>query len=519
MSMLWGEIKRIFKKVPILVILVVILPVFAVSAIVVGVKEPTTPPEFSVEQVTLLEKEFNSWKNIIECDGITNAPELQDEFEKLKIEWGKLYDRNNHATLFLFQTTFVGFISAYDGFATAVKNGLGGATTVLITESASVSLQKAMHEIERNIDFNPFHVNSVDELFAKMIPLGHAWDNYARHIPDILQDTQTVTFSTDEKNELIRILNRVQAYLNAAGTPTQLGAFLPVACEYLELNINLVKANSVNNITHFQGFTNFNHSATRDRIAILGTLVTEHKTHLDYSTPYTFGKVLHAQTGTSGMDFVFNNMEQISILLILLGVIIVVFCIFDDIKKNTIIGSLVGPGSRRKVITAKLLACAITIALAIGIFGLLFFTVATIVTGTATAPTILTAFGGSAIKISPFMLLFVYLLSLFFKILFFASITALFCINAKSLKSILIKSGIIIGVIILANALFTLVWQLLFYQYLPLIALDFAGFFGVGFMLSAHLASTFIWFTLPVMILLFAGIIAATIYKFNRRDF
>jgi hypothetical protein len=167
----------------------------------------------------------------------------------------------------------------------------------------------------------------------------------------------------------------------------------------------------------------------------------------------------------------------------------------------------------------KLLACAIAIALLIGIFGSLFFITATIITGTTTAPTILTAFGGTAVKISPFMLLFIYLLSLFFKILFFASITALLCINAKSLKRILITSAIIIVAITLLNVLFTIPWLPVFYQYLPFLALDFAGFFGVGFMLSRHLASTFIWFTLPVMLIIWGVIIALTIRKFNKRDF
>jgi hypothetical protein len=67
--------------------------------------------------------------------------------------------------------------------------------------------------------------------------------------------------------------------------------------------------------------------------------------------------------------------------------------------------------------------------------------------------------------------------------------------------------------------MFTVIFNLAFYQYLPFAAIDFAGFLGVGFLMTHHLASTFIWFTLPVLVVAWIIIITATVRKFNKRDF
>ena len=517
--MLWNELKRIFTKLPILILFIIILPVFATSSIIIGIRAPTAPSELSDEEIIALETRLNNIRDIIEFEVDDFAPELLKAFDDFTDTWDPFF---NHSNINDFRDSFETLRQAYINFAKAVETGLGGgASIVLITGNNYNTLRRGMDEFERilitpNYDAQALNYNILYEIRSA---LGRA-DNHVEDIRRILYNTHSIVFDDDEILELAEILfYRVIPYLDAATSPDRYGHSLAVACEYLELNIMLIQARHTNNITRFQGFSDFNQYVTRDRIAILSVLINENKIESDFSTPFHFNQVLHAQTGTTGMDFVFNNLELVSIPLIILACLIVVFCIFDDIKKNTIIGSLVGPQSRRKVITAKLLACTITIAFAIGIFGFLFFMTAMIITGTVTAPTILTAFGGAAIKISPFLLLLIYLISLFFKVLFFASITALFCINAKSLKSVLIKSGIIIGVIILLNAFLSVVWPLVFYQYLPLIALDFAGFFGIGFMLSGHLASTFIWFTLPIMLIIWGAIITATILKFNKRDF
>jgi len=515
--MLWGELKRIFTKLPILVLFLVVIPVYAISSIIIGIKQPDTTQYMFDEQ---LEIRFSNLESIIDFEETNYATELAQAFDAFTDKWDPFF--GSHATLASFQNSFCELNSAYIAFAQAVETSFSGTSTVLITGGSYSALRRGMQELEKSIEFEPtFNANTLNEfqLFEKRGALSIAWDNYAYRIPDILRNTQSLVFDWEQQRELEQLFDKVTVYVESAADEQQRMEFLAVACEYIELNIKLIQSRQTNDITRFQGFANFNQSATKDRLAVLEVLITEQRASSEYSTPYRFGHVLHAQTGTSGMDFVFNNLELITIPLIVLSCLIVVFCIYSDIKKNTIIGSLVGSKSRRQVLGTKLLACTIAIALLIGIFALLFFLTATIITGTATAPMILTAFGGTAIQISPFLLLMVYLISLFFKILFFASITALVCINAKSIIPILIISGATIAAIILLNVLFTIVWPLAFYQYLPLVALDFAGFFGVGFMLTRHIASTFIWFTLPIMLIIWCAIIGATFRRFNRRDF
>ena len=162
-------------------------------------------------------------------------------------------------------------------------------------------------------DQDPFTLNR-ELLFEITLALGRAWENHAKHIPSALQNTQSITFNEAQKTELRTILEyRVTPYLNAATSPEQYEHFLAVACEYLELRVRLIQARHTNDISRFQGFSNFNQFEASDRIAILNVLITENKTFFDYSTPYQFGRVLHAQTGTSGMDFVFNTVPAVLI--------------------------------------------------------------------------------------------------------------------------------------------------------------------------------------------------------------
>ena len=525
--MLWGELKRIFTKLPILILLLVILPVFAVSAIITGIKSPSTPSALSYEPLEVWQDRLSDLERVVDHDGEEFETSLFVAFREFTETWDTFVNHDYPSTAGGWTTlrnSFCEMITAYQDFETIANASFTGASNVMITSGNFKTVQKGMQEFKRILITPNYNVNALSDLDLWNVVVEvrrelESAEGYAVDMLAILSNTKSIVFDWDERRELEEHLDKAIAYVESAEGEQQRTEFLIVACEYIELHIQLVQARHTGNITRFRGFASFNRPATKDRLAVLGVLIDEQKSIFDYSTPYKYGSILHEPTGTSGMDFVFNNLELISIPLIILACLVVVFCIFYDIKKDTIIGSLVGPKSRRQVLTAKLLACTIAIALIIGIFGILFFLTATIITGTATAPTILTAFGGTAIKISPCLLLMVYLLSLFFKMLFFASITALICINAKSIIPILIIVGSIIAAIILLNVFFTIVWPFVFYQHLPFIALDFAGFFGIGFMLSNHLASTFIWFTLPVMIIIWCVIIGATYRRFNRRDF
>jgi ABC-type transport system involved in multi-copper enzyme maturation permease subunit len=536
--MIVSEIKRILTKSPILVLILFIIPVFAISSIITGIKQPTPPPPPTDAQFADVTARLDSLRAMFQTHDDFYKQELYDAFKTFE---EALYGyRSNCATAnpqptLLAKQHYFGLLNqAFIDFRDTVDTVFGSAPKVLMSSSNYSTLRRWIEKTEKHtFDDQYFHVTLLRnfEIDNSWFGISRAWEEYANHqtgelkdhrIYQIVANINPVTFTDAQKEKLEKIdEDKIQMYYIQFPL---LGAerldALEVSCEYLALHIKIMQSKNVNGIAKFQGFRTFNNAAARDRIAVLGKIMADGKTTYDFSAPFTFGAVINKTTGTTPQDFIFNNLELVTIPLIILAGLVVIFCIFDDIKKNTILAPLVSTQSRRKIILAKLFACAITIALVITVFSLLYFVTALALTGGGvSAPSVIIGFGGKAFTMPPTVLLFIYLFSLFFKLVFCASIVALFCINAKTLTGILVKSGPIVAFLILLNVFFSFVFSVAFYQYLPLLALDFAGYFGVGYMLSRHLFSVVIWYTLPIMLIALTAIIITTVVKFTKRDF
>lgn len=568
---LLNEIRRIFTKAPVMVLLCCIIPVFVISAIIVGIKPPSPPlvdlrtsdfnqalvnfesgnPETIQYSKARINEPLDDLRDLIYAGDIDFTEDLYETFELFAREWNPFITIVNDGSrtydeyLMLYQDYYLAVNESYKFFEKEIEKIFCGASRLLITPKNYDIIHKWMKETAKAIVYDQgFDARNLNEaaLNQKRIILQEAWDKYAHKSNELekhdiyraLHNSSSIIFTEAQKETLRNIYanqiepNRLeferqihasQNYSERRLAITEYADYVCLSDEYLNVRIKEMQSKNVKGITKFKGFSNYNRATMRDQAAVLAVLVSNGKTSFDYSTPFQFGKVLNQNAGTTVHDFIFNNFELISIPLIILACLIVVFCIFDDIHKKTVFAALLSPSGQRRVIFSKLLACAIAIAAVTAIFSFLFLATASLATGGATAPAVLYAFGGKAHFISPFNLLLIYMLSLFFKILFFGSITALFCINAESYKEIIIKAASIIGAVIVLNTLFTVIFSFVFYQYLPLASIDFAGFFGIKFMLSRHLASIFIWFTLPIMLLIWAAIITVTVVRFERRDF
>jgi len=564
-------------KSPVMILLCLIIPLFVISAIITGIKAPALPPvnlQTNDFHQALVNFEHGDPERIPYARDAIDAPlielyylifatdgdfttVLRDSFNIFADTW------NEFLTLRLDDRDYDEFMGLYRGFFLAVNhsflvfeaevNAVFAATSrVLITPANYRIIRQWMDETSSVIERDPaFDVNTLleSDLDQKRLGLQLAWDRHAhrgevedrqealeRHgVYRALHNSTSITFTEAQRAtlvniysniivpnqiELVRQVHDASDFSERREAIARYKDYIQSACDYLNEHIRQMQArNTTSNIRQFQGFTTFNNAATRDRMAVLGVLVREGKATFDYSIPYRFGGVLNRMTGTTPYDFIFNNLELITIPLIILASLIVLFCILDDIKKNTVLTALMTPRGRRRVIISKLFACTIAIAAIISIFTFLFFATAVIVTGGVSVPPVLLAFGGRPYVMSPFTLLFIYVMSLFFKILFFSTITALFCVGAEDYRDVIVRAAIAIVAIIALNFIFSVLLSFVFYQYLPLLGLDFAGYFGIRFMLSRHIASTFIWFTLPVMILVWICMIATIVVRFERRDF
>ena len=519
MIQLFIEIKRIFSKLPVLVMLGAIVPVFVISALAVGVKSPATalPDSFYENKVTELNQRLDDLKDIFTSENEFSLHEPYDEFESALTDF---WNNKN-------EICYNDAKAAFESFKKDTKEIFSAPSKILITKRDYQTLDDFLTKFSAIFD-RAIDTTSTDQLKDQSANLQIAWDKFIDpsrehdeyEIFKIVKNANSITFIDEQTDELATFCaEQIDPKLADLDDAVRHADFLETSCEYLELRIKIMQADNTKNITQYCGYDDFNRDAARDRLAVLGFLVETGAASFDYSAPFAFGKASHIDTGSTALDFVFGNMELITIPLIIFAMLVVVYCIFDDIKNKTVFAALVSPQTRRRVIAAKLLACAIAIAAVVGIFGLLFYMTGAALTGAASAPAVLYAFGGRAHLMSPMLLMLVYLSSLFFKVLFFAAITASLCINCETLREVLIKSAVAVGLVILLNLLLTVVFPVAFYQYLPMIALDFAGFFGVSFVLTGHLASTFIWFTLPFIIVIWFAIIASIVYKFDRKDF
>lgn len=564
---LLNELKRIFTKAPILVLIAIIIPIFVISAVCTGVKTPSLPlvdlktsdyrealanfdsgdPVIAYSK-SVIDEPLDDLEKIIKS-GDYDTTFLYEQFDTFARTWNEFLTlRQDDRALEVYLNELRGYFytvnSSYIAFETEVNRLFSGASRMLITQDNYKILHKWMTDTAKIIEYDASIINVLSEtaLYQKRFGLQVPWDAYA-HKSGVLEkhkvylalhNSNSIKFTEEQKTTLLHIysnqiipnkneienqVHESQNYKESRIAISRYADYVRVSCDYLNENIRLMQNKNTKDIKRFQGFGTFNKAQTRDRMAVLEVIVLKGKASFDYSTPYAFGKVLHKGTGTTAYDFLFNNLELITIPLIAIACLIVMFSIFDDIRKNTVFATLLSPQGRRSTIVAKLLACTITIAAVITAFAFLFLASAAMITGNVAAPSVLLAFGGKAHMISPFTLLTVYMISLFFKILFFASVTALLCIDADSYKEVIVRTLFVIGAITALNLIFTVIVPLIFYQYLPFIGIDFAGSLGVKFMLSRYMASAFVWYTLPVMLIAWISIIVTAIVRFEKRDF
>ena len=485
------ELKRMIFKAPIMVLLVFIVPAFVLTAFITPVK--------NVEQANSANTDLHEIHSLF-WDEIDYVQELSTRYTTFQDTVLPFIGYDVPSIDDYYETVldaFDSFNSSFINFYNLTYEYLfANSTRVQIKQIDLDKLEKAIDAIAVYIEFN-YNDYTVDAegLKAKRIGIYFAWeDSGGKNISGILAGIKPIELTPDQRSDLKEMYNKVQS---AYGDYSDVG--------YMYLDMQYRKAAGL--------------SYSEDELKILGVLVDGRHALDDFARPYSFNNVAHKSMGTSPYDFIFNAFEILAIPLILFGVLAAAFCIFDDIKKNTVITPLIAPQSRTRVILAKLSAIAIIIALIMILYFILFYSVAIVVAGTVAPPTIITVFGGTVIKISPLILLLIYILSLFFKVLFFAAVAAFISINANSIRSLVTKVILLATLIIMLNVTFTVLLPVGFYQFCPFLALDFAGYFGIGLMLSKFTSSVGVWFALPFMLIILLFVVAGTVKRFNKKDF
>lgn len=245
-------------------------------------------------------------------------------------------------------------------------------------------------------------------------------------------------------------------------------------------------ANRGGSVRQYQGFDHIAGGAARAVFLRNRYLVESGANTFDYSQPLRFWNVMHARTGTGFADFVFNNLELVKFVLILFVVLLVVHCVWNDINRKTIAGTLVTHRNRAFVIMMKMVAIWATVAgvLAafVGVYAIIGFWMGVY----ALPPVLFVSSLGMVYTASTTAYLGVYLAGLFLKLIFFATLGTYVCLAAKSTRavwSILLK---------LAIVFFAFTWAMLFISNL---------------------------ITVPLMVVIWGLLVWGILHQFKGRDF
>lgn len=371
----------------------------------------------------------------------------------------------------------------------------------------------------QNENFRDSQYNTLKFYVDKRIELHNVWNSSGREIQGILERAENITLTVEHQSELLKVYeNEIQPAIFIAYTAVKssgtVGEFREKITRYENLanvSVNYLQAH------HKNLQTDGRDTANKADLAIDEFLIANRASTFDYSAPFSFMNVIHEPTGTTAFDFVFNCFEIIAIPLIFFAVVVVIFCIYDDMKKHTIYQTLVSPQGRKRIIGAKFFAIMWTTVILMTVFFALFYATSVIMLGSTVPPAVLTVFGGQVVIISPWALMFIYLGSLFFKILFFAVLTAFICLRANSMLSILVRALGYITAILLANFFLS---AFAFWQFIPILALEVVQYFGVKTMFISQAAAHYnLLFTVPVVLIAFVLLIFGTIKQFDARDF
>ena len=507
------ELGRIFARTNVFIMLLLFIPMFVITSFVVGIQPPAQPDIGPYEvfqsrtryenlvghiqnfatpqwQVEVLDQAFTNFEQQYQVFYHSIGPQVQFQFQTTQHLFQVFY---NLSRTYVIDNRFF-FINAndYREFARAMQD-----LNSIFSNPQGYNLRAQAHTIREQVDLGrivrglePIQLSnrtSLDEVISWL-------DN--RYL-DLVTSTK---FSGSEYQALKEYEFFSMAYL------------------FLAHQFTVAAADSApSSPRNFYWFQDF--GTTRQNAQIIKTqwLLGQGSTRFDYSSPFSFMGASFIMSGSSPGDFIFSNLEIAALVLILFTVALTIFCIFDDIKKQTVINTLVSRHSRRKIIISKLIACWLAITLVVLVLTLLYLLVALFAVGGVGNPSILLVFNGTSITtMSAFGMLVLYVLFLLLKLFFVCSVTAMLCLVFKKFMPLAIVAVLVPAIIVVMNAF---LYPFMFYRFFPFLGLEAINFFGTTSFISGVPPIFNIWLVLPVILLIHLGIILLTIRLFSRKDF
>lgn len=311
-----------------------------------------------------------------------------------------------------------------------------------------------------------------------------------------------------ELNELIARLN------NGSDGST---AYINAAYKILHNNYALsLDANFNRNLAEYTDFEHYNKDTAKAEITLNEYLI-EKNLYDTTAHAFVFGDIYNGSNTVSLFDFIFTNLEIIGIPLAIIAIIFMSCAFFTDIYTQTIIESVSSRRRRISVIISKILAVWLAMIFVIVALTAIYTVVGILGFGAAANADIAALFNNKTPFVMKQVNYFVlYLLSILFKLSVFMLAAGLFSLSRARPTVIVGLSLAVTTAIILCNAL---LGASIFYQFVPLLAIEPIKYAGAELFMSPMPTAFNILYTLPVMAVFAAVGFFQLVYNFSKKDF
>lgn len=255
-------------------------------------------------------------------------------------------------------------------------------------------------------------------------------------------------------------------------------------------------------------------------------LLNNHKTEMDYANVFNGSQT--SNVAANAFDLVYFGLEITSIVIIVFTVVLAAGMLAGEQSTGTLKLLLIRPYSRSSILTSKLVATIIFATIFFIFSTILLFLTGWALYGVDFTPVLAVFNATSAFVISPGALLFIYILCLLIKTIFYIAISLAISAIFRSNVGAVSISIVLYFVISIMGTIFA---SSFIYGFIPFSNLDLFKFFGGSFVSSGSgsLLSTIfsssifhgVGFTYSIImnLVLIAIIIVSSYFIFNKREF
>jgi hypothetical protein len=274
--------------------------------------------------------------------------------------------------------------------------------------------------------------------------------------------------------------------------------------------------NHTRNLAEYAGFEEYDRNTAAAEVT-LNEYLLANSLHDSSARAFTFGDIYNGSSTVSLFDFVFTNLEIVGVPLAIITIIFMSCAFFTDIYTQTVIESVASRRRRISVVISKILA--VWTAVTCVILGLIaIYTAVGILFADATVGADIVALFNNDTPLvwtqANYFLL--YLVSLLFKLSVFMLPAGLFSLSRVRPSVIVSMSLLTVTAILLANAL---LGGMIFYQYIPILAVEPIKYFGATLFMSPAPTDFNILYTLPLLCAVVIVGFFQIVYNFSKRDF